>query len=194
MDLIKENADLKDKIRELEKDSAINPWQKWVHFAQTLDAWRIFPRAFIHRLHVPVVLHHHVVHRNLTHPHPRAIWFESLWLSEQGQRGSVCIQEARVMAKIRMIAVRGDRRSDYYSAICVSQWRGMGYDVEKFDATTPETLGDELTFAERKFNRQSVYPNRTRHLVQSLPFVGVNQRTHLRHRTRHLPVQETSGV
>ena len=47
MDLIKENADLKDKIRELEKDSAINPWQKWVHFAQTLDAWRIFPRAFI---------------------------------------------------------------------------------------------------------------------------------------------------
>lgn len=47
MDLIKENADLKDKIRELEKDSAINPWQKWVHFAKTLDAWRIFPRAFI---------------------------------------------------------------------------------------------------------------------------------------------------
>ena len=53
---------------------------------------------------------------------------------------------------IKMIAVRGDRRSDYYSAICTSQWRGMGYDVEKFDAITPDTLGNELTFAERKFN------------------------------------------
>lgn len=47
MDLLKENTDLKDRIRDLESDASINPWQKWVHFAKTLDAWRIFPRAFI---------------------------------------------------------------------------------------------------------------------------------------------------
>ena len=47
MDLHKENNDLKERIRDLESDASINPWQKWVHFAKTLDAWRIFPRAFI---------------------------------------------------------------------------------------------------------------------------------------------------
>ena len=47
MDLLKENNDLKERIRDLESDASINPWQKWVHFAKTLDAWRIFPRAFI---------------------------------------------------------------------------------------------------------------------------------------------------
>ena len=47
MDLLKENNDLKEKIRDLESDASINPWQKWVHFAKTLDSWRIFPRAFI---------------------------------------------------------------------------------------------------------------------------------------------------
>ena len=47
MELLKENSDLKDRIRDLESDASINPWQKWVHFAKTLDAWRIFPRAFI---------------------------------------------------------------------------------------------------------------------------------------------------
>ena len=47
MDLLKENGDLKDRIRDLESDSSINPWQKYVHFARTIDAWRLFPRAFI---------------------------------------------------------------------------------------------------------------------------------------------------
>ncbi len=47
MELIKENSDLKERIRELEFEDRQNPWQKWVHFAHTLDAWRIFPRAFI---------------------------------------------------------------------------------------------------------------------------------------------------
>ena len=27
--------------------SSINPWQKWIHAAKTIDAWRLFPRAFI---------------------------------------------------------------------------------------------------------------------------------------------------
>ena len=47
MELIKENSDLKERIRELEFDERQNPWQKWVHLAKTLDSWRIFPRAFI---------------------------------------------------------------------------------------------------------------------------------------------------
>ena len=47
MELIKENSDLKERIRELEFDDRQNPWSKWVHLAQTIDAWRIFPRAFI---------------------------------------------------------------------------------------------------------------------------------------------------
>lgn len=47
MELIKENSDLKEKIRELEFEDKQNPWGKWVHLAKTIDAWRIFPRAFI---------------------------------------------------------------------------------------------------------------------------------------------------
>jgi len=47
MELIKENSDLKERIRELEFEDRQNPWSKWVHLAQTIDAWRIFPRAFI---------------------------------------------------------------------------------------------------------------------------------------------------
>ena len=27
-------------------DSSQNPWQRWIWLAQTVDAWRIFPRAF----------------------------------------------------------------------------------------------------------------------------------------------------
>jgi MFS superfamily sulfate permease-like transporter len=47
MDLLKENSDLKDQIRDLQSEASGNPWAKWVHFAETIDAWRIFPRAFI---------------------------------------------------------------------------------------------------------------------------------------------------
>ena len=25
----------------------VNPYQKWVHLAKTVDAWRIFPRVFV---------------------------------------------------------------------------------------------------------------------------------------------------
>ena len=47
MEVLQENSTLKDKIRDLEFEDKINPWQKWVHLAKTLDSWRIFPRAFI---------------------------------------------------------------------------------------------------------------------------------------------------
>ena len=47
MDLIQENADLKTKLAEAMADSTVNPWQKWVHLARTVDSWRIWPRAFL---------------------------------------------------------------------------------------------------------------------------------------------------
>ena len=47
MDLIQNEAKLKDRIRELEADDMINPWQKWIHLARAVDAWRIWPRAFL---------------------------------------------------------------------------------------------------------------------------------------------------
>ena len=47
MDMIREISDLKDKIRELELDSKVNPHQKWIHLARAVDSWRIFPRVFL---------------------------------------------------------------------------------------------------------------------------------------------------
>ena len=47
MELIANEAKLKDRIRELEADDMINPWQKWIHLARAVDSWRIFPRIFV---------------------------------------------------------------------------------------------------------------------------------------------------
>ena len=47
MDLINENNELKQKIFVLETDDKKNPHQKWIHLAQAVDSWRIFPRAFL---------------------------------------------------------------------------------------------------------------------------------------------------
>ena len=47
MDMVREISDLKDKIRELESDSKVNPHQKWIHMARAVDSWRIFPRVFL---------------------------------------------------------------------------------------------------------------------------------------------------
>jgi len=44
--LLENNATLKDRIRDLEEDERLNPWYKWIHFAHTIDAFRIFPRLF----------------------------------------------------------------------------------------------------------------------------------------------------
>lgn len=47
-------ADIEKKVVQLELevdtktvDSSKNPYQKWIHLAQAVDAWRIFPRAFL---------------------------------------------------------------------------------------------------------------------------------------------------
>ena len=47
MEMVTENNDLKQKIWELEHDSKTNPWQKYIFLAKAVDAWRIWPRAFL---------------------------------------------------------------------------------------------------------------------------------------------------
>ena len=47
MAMIQEISDLKDKIRELEDRTNVNPHQSWIHLAQAVDSWRIFPRLFL---------------------------------------------------------------------------------------------------------------------------------------------------
>lgn len=47
MAMIEEISALKDKIRTLEDATNVNPHQKWIHLAQAVDSWRIFPRAFL---------------------------------------------------------------------------------------------------------------------------------------------------
>ena len=47
MAMIEEIGQLKDKIRDLEDETTRNPHKKWIHLAQAVDSWRIFPRAFL---------------------------------------------------------------------------------------------------------------------------------------------------
>ena len=47
MSMVQEISDLKEKIRELESDTKVNPHQKWIHLARAVDSWRIFPRVFL---------------------------------------------------------------------------------------------------------------------------------------------------
>ena len=45
-----EISELKDKLREAtdpELQDKRNPWQRWIHLAKAVDAWRIWPRAFL---------------------------------------------------------------------------------------------------------------------------------------------------
>ena len=56
---------------------------------------------------------------------------------------------------IRMIALSGDSKSQYYSRICLDKWAELKYNIEMFEGTTPDTLGDELQFAPEKFSGSS---------------------------------------
>ena len=47
MEMVTENNELKQKIWELEHDDKKNPWQKVIFLAKAVDAWRIWPRAFL---------------------------------------------------------------------------------------------------------------------------------------------------
>ena len=48
MAMVSEIGELKAKIMEMENEKEPdNPWQKWIWLSQMIDAWRIFPRAFL---------------------------------------------------------------------------------------------------------------------------------------------------
>ena len=47
MAMIQEISQLKDKIRDLEDTTNVNPLQNVIHLAQAVDSWRIFPRMFL---------------------------------------------------------------------------------------------------------------------------------------------------
>ena len=48
MAMVSEIGELKQKIMEMENErEPDNPWQKWIWLSQMIDAWRIFPRAFL---------------------------------------------------------------------------------------------------------------------------------------------------
>lgn len=62
-----------------------------------------------------------------------------------------------------MIRIKGHDRSERYASYCARTWKAHGYDIEMFDATTPETIPEdgELVFLDKK---RSIYddPNRVR--------------------------------
>jgi|TARA_R110000824_G_scaffold65112_2_gene169862 hypothetical protein len=58
-------------------DEGNNPFQKWIHLAKTIDAWRIFPRVFVT---VYIILLYKVV-----------IWFMELPEPNLEQAGLVSI-------------------------------------------------------------------------------------------------------
>tara|TARA_X000001382_G_scaffold73553_1_gene51335 strand:+ start:4136 stop:4513 length:378 start_codon:yes stop_codon:yes gene_type:complete len=48
MAMVSEIGELKQTIMEMENErEPDNPWQKWIWLSQMIDAWRIFPRAFL---------------------------------------------------------------------------------------------------------------------------------------------------
>lgn len=47
MQVLQENNELKDKVRELQYEDKVNPWKRWIHFSEMINSWRIFPRMFI---------------------------------------------------------------------------------------------------------------------------------------------------
>ena len=48
MAMVSEIGELKETIRDLENEKEPdNPYQKWIWLSNMIDAWRIFPRAFL---------------------------------------------------------------------------------------------------------------------------------------------------
>ena len=48
MAMVAEIGELKAKIMEMEMaQEPENPWQRWIWLSNMVDAWRIFPRAFL---------------------------------------------------------------------------------------------------------------------------------------------------
>jgi hypothetical protein len=62
---IKKKVDLELEITP--NNIGVNPYQRWIHLAKTVDAWRIFPRVFVS---VYIVLLYDVVTWFMTIPEP----------------------------------------------------------------------------------------------------------------------------
>ena len=67
MEMVTENNALKQEIFELTHNDRANPWQKFIFLAKAVDAWRIWPRAF---LSVYIFLIYYVVMWFLDLPEP----------------------------------------------------------------------------------------------------------------------------
>ena len=67
MEMVTENNALKQEIFELTHNDRANPWQKYIFLAKAVDAWRIWPRAF---LSVYIFLIYYVVMWFLDLPEP----------------------------------------------------------------------------------------------------------------------------
>jgi|TARA_R100000995_G_scaffold79396_2_gene50458 hypothetical protein len=44
---IKKKIELEIEVDTVHSERSINPYQKWIHLAKAVDAWRIFPRMFL---------------------------------------------------------------------------------------------------------------------------------------------------
>ena len=44
---IKKKINLEVEVDAISVEKSENPYQRWVHLAKTIDAWRIFPRIFV---------------------------------------------------------------------------------------------------------------------------------------------------
>ncbi len=44
---VKKKIELELEVGTSSVERGVNPYEKWVHLAKTIDAWRIFPRIFV---------------------------------------------------------------------------------------------------------------------------------------------------
>ena len=63
----KKKIELEVEVGTTTINRGINPFEKWVHLAKTVDAWRIFPRIFVS---VYILLLYKVVTWFMTLPEP----------------------------------------------------------------------------------------------------------------------------
>ena len=66
-DVTKKKIELEVEVGTTTVNRGINPFEKWVHLAKTVDAWRIFPRIFVG---VYIVLLYKVITWFMTLPEP----------------------------------------------------------------------------------------------------------------------------
>ena len=44
---VKKKIEIELEVGTTSSERGVNPYEKWVHLAKTIDAWRIFPRIFV---------------------------------------------------------------------------------------------------------------------------------------------------